>query len=215
MINYLFNKEVIIPIESLQLNGALIIPDSATGLVVFSHGSGSSRHSPRNKFVARKLQEEGFATLLFDLLTYEEDLNYSNRFDIELLIQRLILVTNWLKEEERTKDLKIGYFGASTGAASALGAASMLGEIIKTVVSRGGRPDLAMPYLPEVKSSTLFIVGSQDIPVIKLNEEAFDHLGCKNKRMVIIEGATHLFEEARKLEEVSQYAGKWFQEYLK
>lgn len=206
-------REIEIPIESFSLKGNLVIPDRATALVIFSHGSGSSRLSPRNNFVARKLNEKGLATLMFDLLTPEEDKKYSTRFDIELLIQRLLLATDWVKENEDTKDLILGYFGASTGAASALGAASMLGHMIKAVVSRGGRPDLAAPYLPEVKAPVLLIIGGQDYYVIELNETAFSLLKSKSE-MVIVDNATHLFEEPGKLEEVAELASNWFLKHL-
>jgi dienelactone hydrolase len=164
--------------------------------------------------VAKKLNEDGFATLMFDLLTPEEDKNYSNRFDVELLIQRLLLVTDWIKESEDLKDFDLGYFGASTGAASALGAASMVGNMVKAVVSRGGRPDLAAPYLPEVMAPTLFIIGGLDYYVIELNETAFSLLKCP-REIVIVEDASHLFEEPGKLEEAAEYASRWFKKYLK
>ncbi|GAL86148.1 dienelactone hydrolase [Sporocytophaga myxococcoides] len=182
---------------------------------MFSHGSGSSRLSPRNNFVAKVLQKKGFATFLFDLLTYEESLNYSTRFNISMLTQRLVNICNWLKENERTKDLPVGLFGSSTGAASALAAAATMGSKIKAVVSRGGRPDLALPYLEEVNVATLFIVGENDPTVKELNEEAFALLGAKEKNMVIVQGATHLFEESGKLEEVAELAGNWFKENVK
>lgn len=210
----IYNSVRKIPIDSFKLEGELIIPENAVGIVIFSHGSGSSRHSPRNKFVTSKLQERGLATLMVDLLTSEEDQNYSNRFDIKLLIERLILVTNWVKEEEMTAKLEAGYFGASTGAASALGAAAMIGEGIKAVVSRGGRPDLAMPYLQQVRAAALLLVGTLDYPVIELNEKAYAELASPEKNMITIEGATHLFEEPGKLEEVAELAGKWFSKYL-
>jgi len=210
MIELTFDKEVSVPIDSVELKGNLIIPEKATGIVLFSHGSGSSRLSPRNNFVAKVLQEKGLATFLFDLLTYEENQNYNTRFNISLLSQRLFQVCNWLTENERTKDFPIGLFGSSTGAASALGVATMMGDKIKSVVSRGGRPDLAFPYLEEVKAPTLFIVGGNDHSVIELNKEAFTLLAAKKKNMVIVQGATHLFEEPGKLEEVAELAGNWF-----
>lgn len=214
-VKYALDEEVLLPLDSVRLEGKLVIPENAKGIVVFSHGSGSSRFSPRNNYVAGRIQKGGMGTLLLDLLTTEEDLYYSNRFDINLLIERLLLVTNWLKEQPATKDLKVGYFGSSTGAASALGAAATLGsEIVRTVVSRGGRPDLAMPYLPDVKVPTLFIVGGDDYPVIEMNEEAFEQLGAEEKKMTVVEGATHLFEEPGKLEEVAGLSEEWFEKYL-
>ncbi|WP_037576085.1 dienelactone hydrolase family protein [Sporocytophaga myxococcoides] len=215
MIELAFDKEVSVPVDSVELKGNLIIPEKATGIILFSHGSGSSRLSPRNNFVAKVLQEKGLATFLFDLLTFEEDQNYNTRFNISLLTKRLFQICNWLKENERIKDLPIGLFGSSTGAASALSVAAMTGDRIKSVVSRGGRPDLAFPYLEEVKAATLFIVGGNDQAVIELNEEAFALLSSEKKNMVIIQGATHLFEESGKLEEVAELAGNWFKEYVK
>jgi len=209
------SQEIIIPVaEGIQLPGKLVIPDNAKSLIIFSHGSGSSSLSPRNNYVAKKLNDDGFATLMFDLLTPEEDKNYSNRFDIELLIQRLLLVTDWIKESEDLKDYDLGYFGASTGAASALGAASMVGNLVKAVVSRGGRPDLAAPYLPEVMAPTLFIIGGLDYYVIELNETAFSLLKCP-REIVIVDDASHLFEEPGKLEEAAAHASRWFKKYLK
>jgi putative phosphoribosyl transferase len=208
-------KEAIqIPIDSIILEGELNIPEGARAIVVFSHGSGSSRHSPRNKFVAQNLEQEGLATLMFHLLTSDEDQDYHKRFDIELLVQRLILVTEWIKEYSLTKDLEIGYFGASTGAAAALGAAALLKDSIKAVVSRGGRPDLAKPYLEEVNVPTLLIVGGRDYYVIELNEEAFSLLKSPEKRLITIEDATHLFQEPGTLGEVAHYAALWFRKYL-
>lgn len=215
MIQLAFDKEVSVLVGSAELKGNLVIPEKATGIVLFSHGSGSSRLSPRNNFVAKVLQEKGLATFLFDLLTYEEDLNYNTRFNISLLTYRLIQICNWIKENERTKDLPVGLFGSSTGAASALAAAATMGNKVKSIVSRGGRPDLAFPYLEEVNAATLFIVGGNDQAVIELNKEAFDYLAAKKKDMVIVPGATHLFEESGKLEEVAELAGNWFKDYLK
>ncbi|HSI91652.1 MAG TPA: dienelactone hydrolase family protein, partial [Adhaeribacter sp.] len=196
-----------IPIKTsgVSLTGDLTIPENAAGIVLFSHGSGSSRLSTRNRFVAEFLQDQGFATLLFDLLTPEEDLDYSRRFDIKLLTERLIITTNWLLQQPRVKDLPIGYFGASTGAASALGAAAVMNGRVKAVVSRGGRPDLAARALPDVKSPVLLIVGSRDEPVIEMNQQAYDLLRCE-KKMEIVKGATHLFEEPGTLEQVSELA---------
>jgi putative phosphoribosyl transferase len=209
------SEEVSIPIDkNIILKGNLEIPKGAESLILFSHGSGSSRLSPRNNFVARKLNEAGFATLLFDLLTPEEDRIYSTRFDIELLIQRLLLATDWVKERDDLKNFELGYFGSSTGAASALGAASRVGDMVKAVVSRGGRPDLASPYLPDVKAASLFIVGGMDFYVIELNEAAFSMLHSQ-RQIIIVEEATHLFEEPGKLEEVAGLAIDWFKKYLK
>lgn len=198
-----------IPLSTVTLSADLAIPFGATALIVFSHGSGSSRLSPRNRHVAELLQERGFATLLFDLLTEEEDLNYEKRFDIDLLTQRLVMATEWLARQEATKNLKIGYFGASTGTASALKAAAELGDRVKVVVSRGGRPDLAMDALSKVTASVLLIVGGLDTQVLRLNENAFAKLRC-TKGIAIIEGASHLFEEAGKLTEVARYAVDWY-----
>jgi len=206
-------KEILIPIDEVTLEGNLAIPEKAKGLIVFAHGSGSSRHSSRNKYVAKALQEEGFATLLFDLLTVKEDEDYSARFNIELLSSRLINVTDWLKLNTKTGDLNIGYFGASTGAAATLNAAAALGDVITAIVSRGGRPDLAEPNLAAVKSPTLLIVGGLDAEVIMLNEKAYA-LISSIKEIRIVPGATHLFEEPSKLEEVAALAIQWFNKYL-
>jgi dienelactone hydrolase len=202
-----------IPGNSVMLTGDLSLPATAKSLVLFSHGSGSSRLSPRNRFVAQKLQDENIGTFLFDLLTEEEDQIYQNRFDIDLLTQRLILVTQWVQNQKQMQDFKFGYFGASTGAASALKAAAELGNDITAIVSRGGRPDLAIPEIKEVKSPTLLIVGGLDYGVMELNQKAYDMLNSV-KDIVIVEGATHLFEEPGKLEEVSEIAAKWFSKYL-
>ncbi|WP_225307124.1 dienelactone hydrolase family protein [Adhaeribacter soli] len=202
-----------IKVSDVTLTGDLTIPENATGIVVFSHGSGSSRLSTRNRFVAEFLQQHGHATLLFDLLTPEEDLDYSMRFDIKLLTERLILTTDWLLQQARTKNLKIGYFGSSTGAASALGAAAALGTKIRAVVSRGGRPDLAAKVLSIVTAPTLLIVGGNDEPVIGMNQQAYDLLQSE-KNLEIVAGATHLFEEPGTLEHVAELAAKWFDKYL-
>lgn len=207
------SEEVSIPVGQVTLTGDLSVPEKAKGLVVFSHGSGSSRLSTRNRFVAEHLQRSGFATLLFDLLTPEEDQNYDNRFNIPLITQRLVEATNWIQQDERLSGYNIGYFGASTGAASALGAAALLGDAVKAVVSRGGRPDLADAALPEVQSPTLLIVGGNDEPVIGLNKQAHDRLQCL-KDMEIVPDATHLFEEPGALEMVAQLATDWFRKYL-
>ena len=209
--------EVQIPIGEVTLEGTLQIPEAAQGLVVFAHGSGSSRHSRRNQYVARFLQEGRLATLLFDLLTAEEeqiDLRTRHlRFNIELLASRMTGATNWLVQQPETQLLPIGYFGASTGAAAALVAAAALPDVVRAVVSRGGRPDLALDALPDVKAATLLIVGGNDTPVIAMNQVAFERLRTV-KKMVIIPGATHLFEEPGALEEVARLARDWFQTYL-
>jgi len=202
-----------IPIDSIKLEGLLALPIQARGIVIFAHGSGSSRFSPRNNFVARVLREANFGTLLIDLLTEEEDAIYQTRFNIDLLTERLLLATRWLQEQTRTKDLVIGYFGASTGAAAALKAAAAKGSKIGAVVSRGGRPDLAKDVLMLVQSPTLLIVGGNDDIVIELNREAYARLKGK-KQLVIIPGATHLFEEPGTLEEVARLATNWFKQYL-
>ncbi len=206
--------EVVIDTEHANLEGTLTLPENAGGVVLFAHGSGSSRFSPRNNYVAEILNDAGFATLLLDLLTRQEDLDHEMRFDIELLTGRLLEATSWLQSENRTRQMKIGYFGASTGAASALKAAAKLGKSISAVVSRGGRPDLASPEeLAHVVSPTLLIVGSRDDTVVELNREAFLNLGCE-KEMKIIPGASHLFEEPGKLEQVATAAKDWFRRYL-
>ncbi len=206
-------KTVKIPIDSIELEGILKIPENPKSLVIFSHGAGSSRLSPRNNYVADVLNKVGIATLLFDLLTEEEDEVYENRFDIPRLTERLIATTEWVKKQAELKDLSMGYFGSSTGAASALNAAAELGESIKAVVSRGGRPDLSLPNLPNVKSPTLLIVGGWDDVVIGMNEEALAAITC-GKKLEIVPEATHLFEEPGKLEEAAELASKWFQKYL-
>jgi putative phosphoribosyl transferase len=202
-----------IPLSSVTLKGDLVIPENATGIVVFSHGSGSSRFSSRNRMVAELLQKQNIATFLFDLLTEEEDRVYESRFNIDLLTNRLIETTQWLLENGDTKKLAIGYFGASTGAASALRAAAYFKKTIKAVVSRGGRPDLAITELPQVTAPTLLIVGGLDVPVITMNKMAYDQLES-TKDMKIVEGATHLFEEPEKLLEVADLAIDWYKKYL-
>lgn len=202
-----------IPINSIELEGNLTIPPKAKAIVIFAHGSGSSRLSPRNNFVAKILQESGFATLLFDLLTLEEDTDYSNRFDINLLANRLAKVTNWISLQPKTKNLNIGFFGASTGSAAALIVAAKLGEKIKAVVSRGGRPDLARNFLSQVTAPTLLIVGGNDYEVIELNKAASELIQT-TKQLSIVPGATHLFEEPNALEQVAELAKQWFIKYL-
>lgn len=207
-----FHKDMDIPIGNTILEGELFIPERANGIVIFSHGSGSSRFSSRNQKVAQYLQELQFGTLLFDLLTAEEDKNYHNRFNIDLLTHRLIEVTLWLEQLTPASGHPIGFFGASTGAASALRAAANMPRI-KAVVSRGGRPDLAIHELKHVHAPTLLIVGSLDYDVIRLNELAYAELqGEKDLR--IVQGASHLFEEPGKMDEVCKLAGKWFENHL-
>jgi len=208
-----FEQVVQIPIDSTRLEGSLAIPGQLKALVVFAHGSGSSRFSPRNNYVAKILRQAGIGTLLMDLLTEQEDSAYETRFNIDLLTERLLLATRWVQEQPRTKDLKIGYFGASTGAAAALKAAAIEGSKIGAVVSRGGRPDLAGEALTRVQSPTLLIVGGRDTVVLQLNREALAKLKGK-KELVIIPGATHLFEEPGALEEVARLATEWFKQYL-
>ena len=200
---------------AVTLRGDLSIPTGAQGVVLFAHGSGSSRHSPRNQFVARTIRDAGVGTLLFDLLTKEEESIDTRtgqlRFDIGLLAQRLIDATYWLKGE--FDYLKVGYFGASTGGGAALVAAAEMQDTVSVVVSRGGRPDLAGDVLPLVKAATLLIVGGLDYPVIEMNRDAYARLGCE-KELKIIPGATHLFEEPGTLEEVARLAGDWFRRHL-
>ncbi|WP_220096060.1 dienelactone hydrolase family protein [Daejeonella oryzae] len=208
----LLHKTVSIYLDDILLKGELCIPAKAQAIIIFSHGSGSSRLSVRNQMVATYLQQKQFGTLLFDLLTEEEDQDYSNRFDIDLLSSRLIGATQWLLKVPAAKDCRLGFFGASTGAASALQAAAQLPEII-AVVSRGGRPDLASKSdLHSVNAATLLIVGSLDKEVLNLNKEAFSQLKCE-KRLEIVEGASHLFEEPGKMEIVSELAASWFEKY--
>ena len=202
-----------IPVDSVILKGDLTIPDKAIGIVIFAHGSGSSRFSTRNKMVSELLQKENIGTFLFDLLTEEEDRVYENRFNIDLLTSRLIDVTEWVLDNKETKKFPIAYFGASTGAASALKAAAFFENTIKAVVSRGGRPDLAIQELPMVTAPTLLIVGGLDVPVISMNKMAFEKLESV-KEMQIVYGATHLFEESGKLIEVANLAINWYKKYL-
>lgn len=207
-------KDIAIDLVDVVLHGDLVIPDPANGLVLFSHGSGSSRKSPRNRRVAGALHDAGTGTLLLDLLTEEEDDIRDLRFDIDLLTERLIAATTWATRQEGAGVLPIGLFGASTGAASALRAAAELPEIVKAVVSRGGRPDLAMGSLDRVRAPTLLIVGGLDGPVIDMNRQALAALQCI-KRLTIIEGATHLFEGSGKLDEVARLAVGWFKQHLR
>jgi putative phosphoribosyl transferase len=198
---------------AVSLSGDLSIPDGAHGMILFAHGSGSSRISPRNRQVAGALNEAGLATLLFDLLTPEEELDRANVFDIPLLASRLRAATDWWMDRREAADLPLGYFGASTGAAAALWAAADLGRAVGAMVSRGGRPDLAGPRLPEVTAPTLLIVGGRDREVLELNEEARKLLVCPSE-LAVIPGATHLFEEPGALEEVARLATRWFMDQL-
>jgi putative phosphoribosyl transferase len=193
--------------------GVLDVPASATGLVIFAHGSGSGRFSPRNNFVARQLQREGLATLLIDLLTPEEEQNRANVFDIGLLASRLDVSTQWAREDDRTRGLRIGYFGASTGAGAAMAAASDVNADIAAIVSRGGRPDLAGEAIHHVRAPTLLIVGGFDAPVIALNERVYEQLKAE-KDLRVVAGAGHVFEEPGTLEEVARLASAWFTKYL-
>lgn len=202
-------KEITISIDSIQLKGLISIPQNAKALIIFAHGSGSSRLSPRNQFVANYLVQKGLAALLFDLLTEEEEATQDLRFEIDLLSQRLVKVTKWALQ---TYSLIPAYFGSSTGAAAALVAASQL-DTISALVCRGGRPDLAQDILKNVKAPTLFIVGGQDTLVIDLNKQAFTYLQCV-KKLEIVEGATHLFEEKGKLDDVAKLAASWFLKHL-
>jgi putative phosphoribosyl transferase len=210
-------RPIRVPVGPIALDGDLTLPPDTRGIVVFAHGSGSSRHSPRNRYVARLLSDAHLATVLFDLLTPAEEVvdrqTAELRFDVHLLADRLLDATRWLAQQPDTSNLPIGYFGASTGAAAALIAAADLGDRVKAVVSRGGRPDLAGPALPRVRAATLLIVGGADVPVIRLNRAALERLRCE-KQIVIIPGATHLFEEPGALDEVARLAREWFERHL-
>lgn len=213
--NRVRDEELTIQLQKGELRGILMVPEGAGGLVIFSHGSGSSRLSSRNRYVAEKLQETGLATLLFDLLTKEEDEEYEARFDIPLLTERLKAAVKWAGEQPNIPiNLQKGIFGASTGAASALVAAAALGEEISAVVCHGGRPDMAMEILNEVKAPTLLIVGGNDDAVIQLNRLAYEKMTCERK-LEIIPGATHLFEEPGALAEVANLSARWFLEHFK
>ena len=206
-----------IPVDEATIEGNLMVPSGAKGVVLFAHGSGSGRFSPRNQYVAKALNNAGIATFLIDLLTKEEEevdvYTAQFRFDIDLLAHRLVGATEWLKTNPATRKLALGYFGASTGAAAALIAAAKLPKDIKAVVSRGGRPDLALDYIPKVKAPTLFIVGGNDSVVIDLNKKAMKSFSAE-KKLEIVSGASHLFEEPGKLEEVAKLASSWFSKYL-
>jgi len=205
--------DVQVPAGSLGLEGILGVPEQAHGVVAFAHGSGSGRHSPRNRFVARELQQAGLATLLLDLLTPEEAEDRARVFDIQLLAARLGAAAAWLAECPDTRDFPLGYFGASTGAAAALTAAAGQGDKVRAVVSRGGRPDLAWDQLPLVTAPTLLIVGGHDQAVLRLNTKALGRLQCP-KELTVIPGATHLFEEPGALEKVARLAAEWFVRHL-
>jgi putative phosphoribosyl transferase len=210
-----YSQIVQIPVNGVHIEGLLELPHKPTGLVLFAHGSGSSRHSPRNNQVAHALHAKSVGTLLMDLLTVAEDLDYQTRFDIDLLTQRLLAATRWARLFEATSSLPAGYFGASTGAAAALKAAAALGPMIRAVVSRGGRPDLAGSHdLALVKAPTLLLVGGRDEEVIELNRQAYARLPG-TKELSIIAGATHLFEEPGTLDEVARQAAAWFGRYLR
>ncbi len=210
-------SHVILPAGGARLEGELVIPPEAKGLVLFAHGSGSSRHSPRNQHVAGVLQEAGIATLLFDLLTADEERQDARtadlRFNISFLADRLVLATRWITTQDAARHLSIGYFGSSTGAAAALVAAAELDGQINAVVSRGGRPDLAGRRLGSVSAATLLIIGGNDRQVIALNQRAASQLRCEQD-LTLIPGATHLFEEAGALEQVSRLAADWFANHL-
>jgi putative phosphoribosyl transferase len=214
------NEQAMMSSSKAILEGSLIIPKAAEGIVVFAHGSGSSRHSPRNQYVAQVLNNAGLATLLTDLLTREEEevdiKTRLHRFNIDLLAKRLVAITDWITQNPDTQKLFVGYFGASTGAAAALASAAERGNIISAIVSRGGRPDLAgSKALRNVQAPTLFIVGEKDVQVIGMNENAMKQLDqVERKKLKIIPGATHLFEEPGTLEEVSRLARGWFQCYF-
>ncbi|HLV01407.1 MAG TPA: dienelactone hydrolase family protein [Acidobacteriota bacterium] len=209
----LTRKLVNIEVGTVVLQGDLTVPENALGLVLFAHGSGSSRLSPRNAFVAEVLNQGGLATLLFDLLTEQEDQTYANRFDIDLITTRLSGACSWASKQSEIRDLPVGYFGSSTGSAAALCSAAQAPETVRAVVSRGGRPDLVLECLSQVRAATLLIVGSNDRQVLELNEEAFRHLQCE-KTLEIVQGAGHLFEEAGALETVARLARDWFVKHL-
>ena len=206
-----------VPAGSVTLKGNLTLLEESRAIVIFAHGSGSSRHSPRNRYVARVLNEEKLATLLIDLLTLHEEVVDARtaqlRFDIDLLAERLVDATDWLTQFPDTKHLRIGYFGASTGAAAALAAAAVRPDAVRAIVSRGGRPDLAGAALTRVQAPTLLIVGEHDDQVVQLNRQALTQLRCE-KWLVIVPGATHLFEEPGALDEVARLARDWFQRHL-
>jgi putative phosphoribosyl transferase len=211
------DQEIEIVIDAVALGGILTVPEEAQAIVIFAHGAGSSRFSPRNRYVAQTLERVGLATLLMDLMTEREErsdaITRALAFDIAFLAERVEAATEWVLSNEPTRHLRIGYFGASTGAAAALVAAAHKPDVIGAVVSRGGRPDLAADSLPDVKAPTLLIVGGRDMPVIEMNRQAAALLRVENQ-LVIVPGATHLFEEPGTLDQVAQYAGEWFTQHL-
>ncbi len=210
-------EQVRIPVGAVTLDGDLTVPANARGIVLFAHGSGSSRHSPRNRYVAEELQRNGLGTLLMDLLTPQEEtvdeFTAKLRFDIPLLAQRLLAATAWIAKRPEISRFGVGYFGASTGAAAALIAAAQRPQAVQAVVSRGGRPDLAGEALGQVKAPTLLIVGGRDVPVIEMNQHALEELKSE-KKLIIVPGATHLFEEPGALEHVAALAKDWFARHL-
>lgn len=214
--NKIIKIDISLPVGNSEIHGNLNIVENSKSIIVFAHGSGSSRFSTRNQFVAQLLNNANFSTFLFDLLTKEEDridaVTAEFRFNLELLSKRLILVTEWISSDKRISNLNIGYFGASTGAAAALIAAAQVTTPIFAIVSRGGRPDLAIDYLKYVKAPTLLIVGELDFEVIELNKFAFENLNCE-KKMSIVPKATHLFEEGNTLEQAAKLAIDWFQKH--
>jgi putative phosphoribosyl transferase len=206
-------QPVTVSSEAISRSGFLGVPAQSKGIVLFAHGSGSGRLSPRNRFVAQHLQQGGIGTLLIDLLTREEEEDRRNVFDIDLLADRVLMASAWLREHTGTNRLPLGYFGASTGAGAALQAAARASFRIGAIVSRGGRPDLAERFLPQVTAPTLLLIGGEDQPVIEMNRHAYRLLRC-SKQLTIIPGATHLFEEPGTLEQVAEHALKWFQQHL-
>ncbi len=211
-------RDVSVQAGIITLDGILRVPPHAEGIVLFAHGSGSSRHSPRNRYVASVLAGRGLGTLLFDLLTREEEpidnVTRELRFNIPLLAGRLISATRWIEGLDETRGLPVGYFGASTGAAAALIAAAELPDVVAAVVSRGGRPDLAGDSLAQVRAPTLLIVGERDAPVIAMNRDAMQRLASRECKLVLVPGATHLFEEPGTLEEAASLAADWLEEHL-
>jgi putative phosphoribosyl transferase len=213
----LTQKNVQVLVDGVQLPGLLSIPDEARGCILFAHGGGSSHRSPRNSIVSKFFQDEGFATLVFDLMSKQEqqldETTRELRFNIPFLAHRLLCAMNWIGQLPETHSLDIGFFGSSTGAAAALNAAAEIGLKVRAVVSRGGRPDLAGQSVERVRSPTLLVVGGNDHGVVELNQQAFDRLSCE-KKLEIIPGATHLFDEPGALEEVGRMASRWFSNYL-
>jgi putative phosphoribosyl transferase len=211
-------QTISVPAGTVRLDGDLWLPAGSGGVVIFAHGSGSSRHSPRNRFVAQALRQVGLGALLLDLLSAEEEQEDAHtgrlRFNIDFLANRLLAATQWLQEQPPTRPREVGYFGASTGAAAALQAATQVPQTVKAIVSRGGRPDLAERFLGQVTTPTLLVVGGNDWPVIEVNESALNRLAARQKQLIIIPGATHLFEEPGALDEVARLATEWFSRYL-